>query len=95
MESEPKPLRVTIAEAAEIVGVSYERMRQLVRAGLFGCRGGTLERGTVLEYARTRAAQALERAEHRHRLVLAELYARGAELERIHRLSKAARGSAE
>ena len=89
MESEPKPLRVTISEAASIVGVSYERMRQLVRAGLFGCRGGKLERATILEYARARAAEALERAERRHRTVLAELYARGAELERIHRLSKA------
>ena len=51
MEAEHKPERITIRDAAEIVGVSYERMRQLVRAGLFGCRNGRVERASVLEYA--------------------------------------------
>jgi hypothetical protein len=88
MEAEPKPERVTIREAAEIVGVSYERMRQLVRAGLFGCRNGRVERASVLEFARERAADALNDVEARHRKILAELHARATELERIHRLSK-------
>ena len=79
----PPPVRVTIAEAAQILGVTYERVRQLARKGLFGVRRGRIEQATVLWYALERANEAAKRARKQHDQALERLFRANRELSRI------------
>ena len=82
-ELEAPPVRVTLAEAAQILGVTYERVRQLARKGLFGVRRGRIEQATVLWYALEKASDAAKRAAKQHELALDRLYKANRELARI------------
>lgn len=87
-ELEPPPVRVTLAEAAQILGCTYERVRQLCRKGLFGVRRGRLEQATVLWYALERADKAAKRAAKHHAEALDKLYDANRELARVRGMIK-------
>jgi hypothetical protein len=82
-EPQAPPTSVTLAEAAQIIGCTYERVRQLARSGVFGVRRGKVERATVLWYALERADKAAKEATSRHARALDRLYAANRQLARL------------
>ena len=83
----PSPL-VTLREACAILGVTYERVRQLVRAGVIGTKSGKVAERVVLEYAWTRAVKAQESAEESFAKALDALYQANREVARVRGLMK-------
>lgn len=82
-DCEAAPPLVTLREAGVILGVTYERVRQLVRAGVIGVRGGKVAESVVLEYAWTRAVKAQKAAQEAHAEALDALYQANREVARV------------
>lgn len=74
---------ITLREAAQILGCTYERARQLAKAKTILAKGDRLLRSTVLAVAYERAKKEADRATQRHAEALEELYAANRELARV------------